>query len=135
MRLALELCDSTITYRTRYLGALEPAPALDLVLLDDSNPRSLAFQLQAIHHHLDELGRATGGQVAFSTELYVGEVRDAVMLFGQDERAWRHEGLALAQLRHMLDRMEQALGQLSDDLTRAYFSLVPTPHLLGLPTA
>jgi uncharacterized alpha-E superfamily protein len=26
MRLALELCDSTITYRTRYLGALEPAP-------------------------------------------------------------------------------------------------------------
>jgi uncharacterized alpha-E superfamily protein len=135
MRLALELCDSTITYRTRYLGALEPAPALDLVLLDDSNPRALAFQLLAMHHHLDELGRATGHQVAFAAGQYIGELRDAVMLFARDERAWRHEGLALAELRHALDRLEQALGQLSDDLTRSYFSLVPRPHMLGLATA
>ncbi|HJQ55642.1 MAG TPA: alpha-E domain-containing protein, partial [Vineibacter sp.] len=135
MRLALELCDSTITYRTRYLGALEPAPALDLVLLDESNPRSLAFQLHAIHHHLEELGRATRAEVGFSTDLYIGELQDVVTLFGQDEGAWRHDGLTLAQLRHTLDRLEQALGQLSDELTRTYFSLVPTQHLLGLPTA
>jgi uncharacterized alpha-E superfamily protein len=135
MRLALELCDSTITYRTRYLGALEPAPTLDLVLLDDSNPRSAAFQLQAVRHHLDELDRATGGHVEFAAAQYVGEMRDAVTLFARDERAWRHEGLALAQLRHALDRLEQALGQLSDDLTRTYFSLVPAPHMLGLSTA
>jgi len=134
MRLALELCDSTITYRTRYLGALEPAPTLDLVLLDDSNPRAVAFQLQAIHHHLGELGRTTGSAVAFPVEQYTSELRDAVMMFARDERAWRHEGLSVAHLRHALDRMEQALGQLSDDLTRNYFSLVPAPHMLGLPT-
>ncbi len=133
MRLALELCDSTITYRTRYLGALEPAPALDLVLLDDSNPRAVAFQLQAIHHHLAELGRTTGSTVDFAAEPHVGELRDAAMMFASDERAWRHEGLALAQLRHALDRLEQALGQLSDDLTRNYFSLVPASRMLGLP--
>ena len=55
--------------------------------------------------------------------------------FARDERAWRHEGLALAQLRLTLDRVEQGLGQLSDDLTRTYFSLVPAPHMLGLSTA
>ncbi|HEX2885327.1 circularly permuted type 2 ATP-grasp protein [Vineibacter terrae] len=135
MRLALELCDSTITYRTRYLGALEPAPTLDLVLLDDSNPRAVAFQLHAIHHHLDELGRATGSEVAFPAAQHVGALHDAVMLFARDERAWRHEGLALAQLRHALDRLETGLGQLSDELTRHYFSLVPAAHALGQPTA
>ena len=56
MRLALELCDSTITYRTRYLGQLQPAPVLDLVVLDDSNPRAFAFQLRSI----DQPSRAAG---------------------------------------------------------------------------
>ena len=58
MWVALELCDSTITYRTRYLGQLQPAPVLDLVVLDDSNPRSLVFQLRAIDGHLDYLARS-----------------------------------------------------------------------------
>ena len=45
LRLALELCDSVITYRSRYAGVLQPAPALDLMLADEGNPRGLAFQL------------------------------------------------------------------------------------------
>ena len=48
LRLALELCDSTITYRSRYLAVVQPAPVLDLVLADEGNPRGLAFQLAAI---------------------------------------------------------------------------------------
>ena len=47
LRLALELRDSVITYRTRYLAVLQPAPALDLILADEGNPRGLAFQLAA----------------------------------------------------------------------------------------
>jgi uncharacterized alpha-E superfamily protein len=135
IRLALELCDSTITYRTRYLGALEPAPALDLVLLDDSNPRALAFQLGAIHHHLGELGRSTAGKIDLPIGESIETLRNAVMLFARDERAWRHEGLALSQLTDALGGMERMLEQLSDDLTRSYFSLVPAPRLLGLSTA
>ena len=45
LRLALELRDSVITYRSRYSGVLQPAPALDLMLADPGNPRGLAFQL------------------------------------------------------------------------------------------
>jgi hypothetical protein len=41
----------------------------------------------------------------------------------------------VANLRHSLDRLEQALGQLSDDLTRNFFSLVPAQRMLGLPVA
>ena len=64
MRLALELCDSSITYRWRYLGQLQPAPVLDLVVLDDSNPRAFAFQMRSIASHLDRLAEASGTQSA-----------------------------------------------------------------------
>ena len=50
LRLVLELCDSAITYRSRYLNVLQPAPVLDLVLADQGNPRGLAFQLAQMQH-------------------------------------------------------------------------------------
>src|SRR5262249_14402553 len=38
----LELADSQITYRLRYVMVAAPAPVIDLVVLDPNNPRSLA---------------------------------------------------------------------------------------------
>ncbi|MGE0425014.1 MAG: circularly permuted type 2 ATP-grasp protein [Reyranellaceae bacterium] len=131
MRLALELCDSTITYRGRYLGALEPAPTLDLTLLDESNPRSLAFQVHAIDRHLDVLARTTGSRVAFDDTTLLADMRAVVALFQTDERAWRHQGLALTRLRDTLADTDEVFVRLSDELTRAHFSLVPTAHRLG----
>ncbi len=60
----LELCDSVITYRSRYLTVLQPAPALDLVLADPSNPRALAFQLEAISRNLSEVTTRRGQHAA-----------------------------------------------------------------------
>jgi uncharacterized circularly permuted ATP-grasp superfamily protein/uncharacterized alpha-E superfamily protein len=51
----LDLCDSQITYRSRYLTGPSPLPVLDLVLLDPDNPRSLAFQVQALVDHIAAL--------------------------------------------------------------------------------
>ena len=42
----LDLADSTVTYRSRYLVAPEWLPVLDLLVRDDANPRSLAFQVE-----------------------------------------------------------------------------------------
>ena len=41
----LELADSQITYRLRYVMVAAPAPVIDLVVLDPNNPRSVAYQL------------------------------------------------------------------------------------------
>lgn len=133
MRLALELCDSTITYRGRYLGALEPAPVLDLSLLDESNPRSLAFQVHAIDRHLDVLARTTGSRVNFDDTALLSDMRAVVGLFQTDERAWRHQGLALTRLRDTLNDTVDTFTRLSDDLTRTHFSLVPAARRLGAP--
>jgi uncharacterized circularly permuted ATP-grasp superfamily protein/uncharacterized alpha-E superfamily protein len=51
----LEVCDSTITYRSRYSLMPHLAAVLDLVLLDDTNPRSLLFQLNQLVKHFDRL--------------------------------------------------------------------------------
>src|SRR3984893_8433746 len=42
--LLLELADSQITYRLRYVMVPAAAPVIDLVVLDPNNPRSLAYQ-------------------------------------------------------------------------------------------
>lgn len=51
----LELADSQITYRLRYVMVAARAPVVDLVLLDPNNPRSLVFQLSRIEAHLAAL--------------------------------------------------------------------------------
>ena len=134
MRLALELCDSTITYRTRYLGQLQPAPVLDLVMLDDSNPRSLLFQLRAIETNLDYLARVSGVRVPSLPASFEDDLNSAVKQFAGDEQVWRHEGLALAQLRDLAADTNQRLDQLSEAITRAYFSHVPAAQAVGSST-
>lgn len=131
MRLALELCDSTITYRTRYLGQLQPAPVLDLVILDDSNPRALAFQLRAIGVHLDYLALSSGFRVPALPDTLEKDLAAVVRQFAGDEQAWRHEGLALAMLRDVATDADERLEALSEAITRAYFSHVPASQAVG----
>ena len=51
----LDLSDSQISYRARYMTGLALVPVRDLVALDASNPRSLAFQVARIREHLAAL--------------------------------------------------------------------------------
>ena len=51
----LELSDSQITYRKRYVMIAARAPVVDLVVLDPFNPRSVAYQVDRIDSHLAAL--------------------------------------------------------------------------------
>ena len=51
----LDLIDSQITYRSRYLIGVALAPVRDMVMLDTFNPRSVAFQADRIDEHLATL--------------------------------------------------------------------------------
>lgn len=55
---ALSINDTTLTYRFRYRGAPQPLPALDLILFDPANPRSLAFQLRELDRDLRNLPKS-----------------------------------------------------------------------------
>ena len=51
----LSLCDSQISYGRRYMQGAALDPVRDMVLLDPYNPRSIAFQAEAITRHLADL--------------------------------------------------------------------------------
>lgn len=51
----LEMLDSMRAYRQRYPGGLSTQAALDLVLADETNPRSVAFQLAELENLLAQL--------------------------------------------------------------------------------
>ncbi len=51
----LDLIDSQISYRTRYVAGAALAPAIDMAMLDPFNPRSVAFQARRIDSHLAAL--------------------------------------------------------------------------------
>jgi uncharacterized circularly permuted ATP-grasp superfamily protein/uncharacterized alpha-E superfamily protein len=51
----LDLVDSQITYRSRYLMGLALNTVRDMVVLDPFNPRSVAFQIERLAEHLENL--------------------------------------------------------------------------------
>ena len=53
----LDLIDSQITYRSRYLVGVSLPLVRDMVLLDPYNPRSVAFQVERLAEHLANLPR------------------------------------------------------------------------------
>ena len=49
--------DSLMTYRSRYMANLRLSAVLDLLLTDETNPRSLAFQLVKLENNVMGLPR------------------------------------------------------------------------------
>jgi uncharacterized circularly permuted ATP-grasp superfamily protein/uncharacterized alpha-E superfamily protein len=60
----LELADSQITYRLRYVMVAARAPVIDLVALDPANPRSVVYQLSRIEAHLAALPKRDDGRLS-----------------------------------------------------------------------
>ncbi|MBC7799598.1 MAG: alpha-E domain-containing protein, partial [Gemmatimonadaceae bacterium] len=128
LRLLLELCDSAITYRGRYLSVLQPAPALDLVLADVSNPRALAYQFSQAAWLLHQAGDAELAAAATGllhrVEALVGEVADAADPVS-----------AAAALPPLLRAIAEDTAALSDRITRRFFALLPALQSVGLEVA
>ncbi len=128
LRLVLELCDSLITYRTRYLTVLQPAPVLDLVLADDGNPRGLAFQLSAIGHLLDQIAGRPDSLLSGVAAAMLEQVQAMVLRVADAP----DQALSASELPKTLQELSDAIGALSDRVTRHYFALLPVAQTLGM---
>jgi len=137
LRLALELCDSAITYRSRYFNALQAAPVLDLVLADQGNPRGLAFQLVAMHAALDSLDEQDGPDgtdIAPRERLAAaaaGLLAEVETLVGEVLAA-PDQAVAASAVARRLAAIGDAMAALSNRITRRYFALLPEVQTLGL---
>ena len=126
LMLLLELADSFITYRSRY--RLDPmlALVLDLLLLDEANPRSLAYQLAAISKHLETLPDARQGVSLAEDRRLILSLLTSIRL--ADVAAIAEEA-DRATLEQLMRQELQILPELSNVVARRYFNLTEeTPH-------
>ena len=129
----LEVADARMTYRRRYMAQLRTEAVLDLVLFDESNPRSLASQLVALRDNVEHLPRK-GGVAGRSAEerLALAAVTD-VQLADAAALARVADGRRPALL-ELLDRLMVVLPEFSDALTQQYLSHLQTSrHLAPAP--
>ena len=117
--LLLDIADSGLTYRSRYLTNLQPAAVLDLLLTDVTNPRSLAFQLQSIFDHVAHLPRELDRALPSPEERLALAIDTSLRLADPLELAGTDHGNRLAEF---LDRLSEDLVLLSDGITRTYLS-------------
>jgi uncharacterized alpha-E superfamily protein len=126
--LALELCDSALTYRARYLTAVQPAPVIDLVVADEGNPRGLGFQLVTARSTLEILG---GGETAPLAAMLDDPVAETRLIVAELVAAENPAELA-ARLAPRLRAIAGQVAALSDAVMRQYFALLPVTFTDGL---
>ena len=121
---ALELADSFMTYRSRYrLNPMLPL-VLDLLIVDETNPRSLAFQLAALSAHIDTLPQAGKGHERTEIQRMALSMLNDVRLTDVATLAEVQDDGRRSQLSMLLAAQVTRIPQLSDGLTRRYFSVV-----------
>jgi uncharacterized circularly permuted ATP-grasp superfamily protein/uncharacterized alpha-E superfamily protein len=134
--LLLELGDSFMTYRTRYMTVPQLSPVVDLLMVDDSNPRSIAFQLAALEDHVARLPRAADRAQLTPDQHLIAGLRNEIRLADVprlcsvvDRRGVR------VTLCRLLERQEIGLFEFSDAIATAYFSHatpVRSPVIVGI---
>jgi uncharacterized alpha-E superfamily protein len=112
----LRAADSIITYRARYRAKPEWLPALDLLIRDEANPRSIAFQVRGLYDYTQRLTDLFG---AFGKERFGDALAS---LAGIDPGVDLQPGSAhLAQL---LDDWHDASVRLAEQVSLRFFSHV-----------
>src|SRR5580658_6711017 len=123
LQMLLEVADSSMTYRARYFTTLQAAPALDLLMNDDANPRSLAFQVKDLREHCKSLARMPSGSGwPGSKQKRLEEA--ASNLFSADigKLCVPDKNGVRTRLDELLKGIETELPTFSDAITHAYFS-------------
>ncbi|WCL51417.1 circularly permuted type 2 ATP-grasp protein [Leptospira sp. GIMC2001] len=125
----LNISDIRITYRRRYRYKMEIEPVFDILMFDDSNPRSLGFQFE----QLNEVVKYLPGKNAKKMfpedrqvlELYTAyKLKDASMLV-ENGRLLDDECL------QWLGDLEIKLKNLSETITGRYFNYTESQSFLG----
>ncbi len=116
----LEVADSLMTYRGRYLASLQLGPVIDLLLTDDTNPRSLAYQLVVLAEHVERLPRDHSQPLlALDQRLAIGLLHD-IRMIDVPMLADLHARGQSAPLVGLLTALEERLPKLSDAINHQY---------------
>ncbi|MGY4532854.1 putative circularly permuted ATP-grasp superfamily protein/putative alpha-E superfamily protein [Pseudomonas sp. TE3786] len=121
----LELGNSSITYRSRYMAVPQLIPVLDLLLLDEQNPHAVLFQLRLAVRSLSRLNED------FAAPREVGLSLLVERLAAFDLGSLENQLFGVTSLRAVLDglvvllkQVSEAAGHASDRLALRHFAHV-----------
>ncbi len=126
----LEVADSRITYHTRYRTTLHLEPLVDLLLLDELNPRAVGFQLAVLHSHMETLPRPEPRPFRTREEKIVLDLTTRMRLADTRELMTLGEKPVLPNLEAFLERINKGLQDLADSITQHYLSRIETEKQL-----
>ncbi|WP_434696028.1 circularly permuted type 2 ATP-grasp protein [Pseudomonas sp. Z1-14] len=121
----LELGNSSITYRSRYLAVAQLIPVLDLLLLDEQNPHAVLFQLKLVARTVKRLNDDFGAPRETALPELVARLSRfdlrclESLLFGEASLRAALDGLA-----DLLQEVADVSGQVSDRLALRHFAHV-----------
>ena len=121
---ALEISDSVMTYRRRYFTEASVPGMLELLVLDATNPRSLAFQIARIEEHARELPEGAHRDGVAALRRRIEKLTAELHAF---ERSG-FETVPVAESTDFLERIIIEMGGVSELLTQVFFSHV-TPQV------
>jgi len=118
----LEVADSSLTYRSRYSLLPNIAAVYDLVLLDDTNPRSLLFQFNQLVKHFERLPRERESALPSPGYRVLLDCLFSLRLLDPRPLAdckanWHH-----TEAGTVIDRILRLLPELSDAIAVSYFA-------------
>lgn len=132
METVLVICDSLNTFRRRYRSYMHLPTVLELMLMDQHHPRSLAYQLESLQQHIASLPKGQRLERISAEERCILLSSTRLKLADGAELAKMEEGKGVCEgLEDLLAGQAESLWQLSDLITRNYFSHShPTQQLI-----
>ena len=116
LKSVLEVLDSRMTYRFRYLDNVQRNAVLDLAITDITNPHSIGYQLEALQQHAAELPSSQTEPLLSEEQRQLADALHAL-------RRLTPEALAAdepKEVRKALERIYTVSTELTETLTRNY---------------
>lgn len=127
----LEVADCAITYRSRYNLLPHLAAVYDLVLLDDTNPRSLLFQLNQLVKHFERLPRERQEALPGPAHRILLECLTRVRLADPRALSRRAGDWHRGEIGEVLQQVLRDLPRMSDAIAVSYFAHSSTSRAGG----
>jgi uncharacterized alpha-E superfamily protein len=119
----LEVADSSITYRARYFTVLQAAPVVDLLMNDEANPRSLAFQMKDLARHCAALSSMPlGAGWPLLQQRQMEAAADRLLAADVQLLCEARAGNRRSRLDALLEELGTALPAFSEAIAFTYFS-------------
>ena len=117
----LEISDSGLTYRSRYYANLQLPAVLDLLLVDELNPRSLAFQLRKLDENLQLLPGISDDATAANDQQLAADVIASVQTTEVVELSKVDADGKRPALLELFDSIEKRLPEISTLISNRFF--------------